>query len=110
MKYKLFLTRIIFITLYFSCSTEQEKLNVEFEKLIQQRKYSEAEEVGKRAIEEAEKTFGPDHPEVAKILNNLGFVYIKRDNMVWAEGDFKRALEINEKSLGPEHSGRFVLE
>ena len=47
---------------------------------------------------------GPEHPDTARSLNNLGLV-------LWAQGDFagarplyERALAIKEKALRPEHS------
>ena len=56
-----------------------------------------------RALAIREKLLGPDHPDTAASLDNLGM-------LLQAEGDFagarplvERALAIRERSLGPEH-------
>ena len=60
-------------------------------------------------IIEAEPELGPEHPDVATTLNNLGLLY---DNM----GDYgqalplcQRALEIMEKVLGPQHPKTIII-
>jgi len=50
-----------------------------------------------------EKTFGPDHPDVAAILNNLAELYGAQSRYAEAEPLFRRALTIREKALGPDH-------
>ena len=52
-----------------------EELNKKAVELFQSGKYSEAVEIAKRALEEAEKEFGPDDPRVARVLNNLAEMY-----------------------------------
>ena len=48
-----------------------------------------------------EKALGPDHPNVAIDLNNLGVLYDAQGKYSEAEPLFKRALAIDEKALGP---------
>ena len=50
-----------------------------------------------------EKTLGPQHPEVASDLNNLGLLYLKMDRLAEARELLARALGIREKAFGPNH-------
>ena len=82
---------------------EWNELNQQAVKLYRQGKSAEAIPIGQRALELAEKTFGPNHPNVAKSLDTLAWVY--EDQRMYAEAEplFKRSLAIREKALGPEH-------
>jgi tetratricopeptide (TPR) repeat protein len=81
---------------------EWQSLSYEALVLCQKGDYDGAAEMGKRALEVAEKDFGPDHPDTAGSLYNLGLVYIKQHKDAEAEPLFKRALAITEKALGPD--------
>ena len=50
-----------------------------------------------------EKSLGPNHPDVARSLNNLAQLYRDQGRYADAEPLYKRALAIYEKSLGPDH-------
>ena len=50
-----------------------------------------------------EKALGPDHPEVALLLNNLALLYQVQGRYADAVPLYKRALAIREKALGPDH-------
>jgi CHAT domain-containing protein/Tfp pilus assembly protein PilF len=50
-----------------------------------------------------EKALGPDHPEVAESLNNLGGFYRVQGHYADAEQLIKRSLSIFERALGPNH-------
>jgi CHAT domain-containing protein/tetratricopeptide (TPR) repeat protein len=63
----------------------------------------EAELLYRRALQIDEKSFGPDHPTVAIILNNLASLLQADSRFAEAEQHYRRALEIDEKSLGPDH-------
>ena len=65
--------------------------------------YAKAEAVYKRTLQLVEKILGPDHPDLAVALNNLGDLYTKLGKFSAAESLLERALEIDEKNLGPEH-------
>ena len=54
----------------------------------------------RRALAIDEKSYGPEHPNLAKDLNNLAELLRAPDE---AEPLYRRALAINEKSYGPEH-------
>jgi len=81
---------------------ESQVLSKETEDLYRKGEYERAAEVGIKALEIAEKAFGPDHPDVAGSLYNLGLVYIKQHKDAEAEPLFKRALAITEKAFGPD--------
>ncbi len=78
-------------------------LNDEAASLHRQGRYDQAIVVAKKALEVAEQTEGPDHPDVATSLNNLAWMYYIQGRYAEAEPHFKRALAIREKALGPDH-------
>lgn len=47
---------------------------------------------------------GPDHPDVAKQLNNLALICQNQGMYEEVEKYYRRALEIYEKRLGPDDS------
>ena len=71
--------------------------------LIEQGKYQEAIPIAERAVEVAKHTLGPDHPETADALNDLGFIFQKIGNYAKAEPLYQEALRIRQKVLGSEH-------
>ena len=50
-----------------------------------------------------EKTLGPEHPEVAKDLVNLGNAFCDQDQHAEAVPLYLRALAIDQAALGDEH-------
>jgi tetratricopeptide (TPR) repeat protein len=50
-----------------------------------------------------ENALGPDHPDVATSLNNLGFLYDAQGQYAQGEPLYERSLAIDEKALGPDH-------
>ena len=56
-----------------------------------------------RVLSMREKALGPDHPDVALTLHNLGFIYNAQDRYAEAEPLLRRALAIRETVLGPQH-------
>ena len=71
--------------------------------LYQQGRYQKAIPLAKRCLAIAEKALGPDHPNVAASLNNLGLLYYSLGDHAKAEPLLKRSLEIYEKVRGPDH-------
>ena len=57
----------------------------------------------RRALAIDEKSFGPEHPNVARDLNNLAVLLQATNRLAEAEPLMRRALAIDEKSFGPEH-------
>ena len=78
-------------------------LNQRVSQLIEQGKYQEAIPIAERAVEVAKRARGPEHPETADALNNLGFLYKKTGDYAKAEPLYQEALRIRQKVLGPEH-------
>ena len=65
--------------------------------------YAEAEPLMRRALAIDEKSYGPDHPDVAIRLNNLAQLLQATNRLAEAEPLMRRALAIDEKSYGPDH-------
>jgi tetratricopeptide (TPR) repeat protein len=65
--------------------------------------YTAARAAYERALAIDEKAFGPDHPQVAIFVNNLGLVYQALGDLPAARAAFERALAIDEKAFGPDH-------
>jgi len=80
-----------------------ETLTVEARKLTREGHYGRAEIIARKAIEVAEKTMGPDHPDVARSLNNLAFLYRVQGKNTQAGELYTQAWLILEVSLGPDH-------
>ena len=68
-----------------------------------QGRYPEAEPLYQRSLKIQEKAFGPDHPNVAKALNNLAILYDIQGRYPEAEPLYQRSLKIQEKALSPDH-------
>jgi tetratricopeptide (TPR) repeat protein len=56
-----------------------------------------------RALGIDERIYGPDHPNVAIRVNNLGTVLRDLGDLAGARAAFERALGIREKVFGREH-------
>ena len=65
--------------------------------------YASAEDLLRQAAAVQEQTLGPDHPDLANTLNNLGIVCEMRDNPIDAEHYFRRAYTIATAMLAPDH-------
>src|SRR5271165_5955931 len=78
-------------------------LNQQVNQLIAQGKYQEAIPIAERAIEVSKRVRGPEQPETAAALNNLGFLFQKIGDYPKAEPLLQEALRIRQKVLGPEH-------
>jgi len=60
-------------------------------------------QLAQRALTIRERAFGPDHPDVARSLNNLANVLGSTGDYAGARRLQERALAILEKALGPDH-------
>ena len=60
--------------------------------LIEHGRYQEAIPIAERAVEVAKRVRGPEHPETADALNNLGLVFEKIGDSAKAEPLFQEAL------------------
>ncbi|KAL5006057.1 hypothetical protein ScPMuIL_017215 [Solemya velum] len=57
----------------------------------------------RRALQLEELALGPDSPENARTLNELGVLYYLQNNIETAESFFRRSSEMRECILGPDH-------
>jgi len=65
--------------------------------------YGSAEDLLREAAALQERTLGPNHPDLANTLNNLGIVCERTDNPLDAEHYFRRAYTIATATLAPDH-------
>src|SRR5271167_4555908 len=79
---------------------DPDALNQQVNQLIEQGKYQEAIPIAKRGVEVAKRAPGPEHPETADALNNLGFLFNKIGDYAKAEPLYQEALRIRQKVLG----------
>jgi tetratricopeptide (TPR) repeat protein len=82
---------------------EAEELNKKVIELYEAGQYAEAVPVAQRALSIQEKALGPDHADLARLLENLAILYSAQDRYADAEPLAKRSLAIRETALGPEH-------
>ena len=98
---------MIFLSIFLTCTCAKEdpwkRLNEQAASLYQQGHYAEGAKVAEEALGVAERTFGPDHPNVATSLNDLALLYYSQGKYAEAEPLYKRSLKIAEKALGPDH-------
>ena len=66
-------------------------------------RFSDAEPLMHRALAIDEASFGSDHPDVARDLNNLAQLFQATNRLSDAEPLMRRALAIDEASFGPDH-------
>ena len=81
-----------------------EALN-QYQALLAQGRYAEAEPFAVEALRLSEKKFGPAHPTTTIFLNNLAALYQAHGRYDEAEPLHMRSLAIDEKALGPKHPG-----
>src|SRR5271165_1526667 len=78
-------------------------LNQQIVELFGQGKYQEAIPLAEKAVELARRVRGPEDPETATSLNNLGELYSNMHQYAKAEALLQEALRIRQKVLGREH-------
>jgi tetratricopeptide (TPR) repeat protein len=62
--------------------------------------YVLAEHIENRALSILEKSLGPEHPEIAAVLSDLGRICFYQGRNAEAESLYGRALSIAEKTAG----------
>src|SRR5262245_35409093 len=65
--------------------------------------YASAEDLLREAATLQEQTLGPNHPDLANTLNNLGIVCEMTANPIDAEHYFRRGYSIATATLPPDH-------
>jgi tetratricopeptide (TPR) repeat protein/predicted Ser/Thr protein kinase len=71
--------------------------------LYSEGRFADAAKASSQALTLAERAYGPDHPEVAKILSNLGVFYNELGDNEASIRASLRGLAIRKKLLGPGH-------
>lgn len=66
-------------------------------------RYGESERLHELALAVAERTLGPEHPDVATSLNNLANIHYDRGRYGEAQNLHERALAIRKQAHGPDH-------
>jgi Tfp pilus assembly protein PilF len=65
--------------------------------------YADARPYYERALALRERALGPEHPDSASSLNNLGALLRAQGDLAAARTYYERALAIRERTLGPAH-------
>lgn len=71
--------------------------------------FAQARAAYERALRIDETVYGPEHPEVARDVNNLGSVLQDLGDHAGAKAAFERALRIDERFLGPDHPNTRIV-
>lgn len=82
---------------------EARNLSRESNRLLGEDEVSKARPLAERSLAIREGVLGPDHIEVASIVNTLANIHYQLDDFHNAEILFERALAIREKTLSPDH-------
>ncbi|MGE5645619.1 MAG: tetratricopeptide repeat protein [Acidobacteriota bacterium] len=69
-----------------------------------QKRYKEAETLYGQALEAYQRSFGPGHPDIARVLGNLAGLHHDRGQEPRAAALYTRAVAILEKALGPANA------
>lgn len=75
-----------------------------------QGRFEEAMAILDESLALTEKLFGPEHHNVASVLNSISYVEFRQGNLDTAIERTERALGIMARSLGPEHPNVVTLK
>ncbi|MCK4856500.1 MAG: tetratricopeptide repeat protein, partial [candidate division Zixibacteria bacterium] len=90
------------LTPYSNAETWQELLH-KADSLLEVQNLDSAILVSCLALERAEKEYGTEDTNVARVLNQLGLCYYYTGDYTRAETLYKRSLTVRENVLGPKH-------
>ncbi|MEX2217296.1 MAG: serine/threonine-protein kinase [Phycisphaerales bacterium] len=62
-----------------------------------------AEATFRRVVALARRLHGDDHASVANLVNSLGTLLIRKDDLPGAEAAYRESVEISRRVLGPDH-------
>ena len=71
--------------------------------LVFQKRYDEAVNLVEQALAIQERVYGPSHPKVANVLNELGTVALQRGKFDEAAARFTRMVAIYKSAYGEHH-------
>jgi ankyrin repeat protein len=83
--------------------SEWQAMNKQVTSLRAQGQYDRAAGLASTSLRIAEKTFGPDHPDVAVALDSLAALHADRKHYVLAASLYGHSLAIREKAHGADH-------
>src|SRR5262249_35466033 len=66
-------------------------------------RFDEAERLYLRALPLMEQSLGAEHPEIATLYHDLGWLEYARGHFAAGEPLARRSVEISERALGPHH-------
>jgi TonB family protein len=81
---------------------ETKKLSIEIVRLYNEGKYEEAIPLAKQVVDLKEKILGKEDLSLADSLNNLGALYMVKQDYKNADAAYKRSLAIYEKAKGAD--------
>ena len=73
--------------------------------LEQAKNRAEAARLFENAVMIRERRFGPDHPQVAELLREIGWTYMGEGRLAKAEAAYRRALAMSEKAGDADREG-----
>src|SRR5437764_843300 len=79
------------------------QLNVQVGQLYEQARYQEAVHLARQMCDLARQALGPDHPDTAASLNNLGGLLQALGDLAGARPYLEQALASLQKARGPDH-------
>ena len=97
---------VLCLVVLIGCATyrhEWQSLTNDAMSLYRNGEYARAEALAEKALEIADKAVGPEHPDVADSLNNLGLIYQAKGDNAKAEPLYKRAMVMVERAAGPDN-------
>ena len=94
----LWLLCLLPVALAHAQGSEWDTLNAEVGKLYGEGKYDQAVIVAKKVLAVAEATVGPDHPNVATVLENLASLYSKTGDTAKQHACEARAKQIRAQA------------
>ena len=83
---------------------EARRLHDEARRLHGKGQYREAADLCRKALAIRKKVLGPEHPDTAVSLNNLGLLLLARRDYAGARPYYEQALAIRQESPGPRAS------
>jgi CHAT domain-containing protein/tetratricopeptide (TPR) repeat protein len=84
-------------------AAEGDRLAESARRLFEQGQREQALVLARRALAARERALGPDHPDVARALVELGRMLVDAGDLASPEPLFRRALAARERVLGPDH-------
>jgi tetratricopeptide (TPR) repeat protein len=85
-----------------SCAALGSSYNILALVMWRQGRHDDALSLQQHAVDTAVGCFGPDHPALLKLLNNLAVTFSDMHKTAEAEATFQRALSLGERNVGSD--------